>query len=152
MRQKQKSWATINQEWNRLCALGLLLISVGCASVQSVSLTPIPAQRSSPVRVEKSKLIVLGFNFDNDYVDDMVDDLKRQCPGGKVSGILTKDEAYNYFLWMVHKRQVTAQGYCLSKAASGASAKKGRRTSSEEPQASGEASIEAPAYEGEEAL
>lgn len=85
----------------------------GCASVNSVSLTPIPAERKAPVRVEKSKVIILGFNFDNDFIDQMVVDLQRQCPKGKVTGILTKDENINYFLYFVWKKQVTATGYCV---------------------------------------
>jgi hypothetical protein len=82
----------------------------GCASVNSVSLTPIPSQRSRPVKAETSKLIILGFNFDNDFVDPLVEDLKQQCPNGVVSGILTKDEIISYFL--AHTRRVTATGFC----------------------------------------
>jgi hypothetical protein len=87
---------------------GILL--VGCASVNSISLTPIPAQRSRPVKAEASKFIILGFNFDNDFVEPLVDDLKSQCPGGTISGILTKDEVISYFL--AHTRRVTATGFC----------------------------------------
>lgn len=86
----------------------------GCASVNSVSLTPIPADRRSPVKVEVSKTIILGFNFDNDFVDQVVSGLQKKCPQGKVSGILTKDENINYFLYLVWKKQVTATGYCLN--------------------------------------
>lgn len=96
----------------------LLLISAlltsACASVNSVSLTPIPLDRKSPVKVEASKTIFLGFNFDNDFIDTMVDDLKTRCPNGKVSGILTKDENINYFLYIVWKKQITVSGYCVT--------------------------------------
>ena len=93
--------------------LGLLN---GCASINSVSVTPIPKDRSKPVKVEASRLIVLFLNFDNDFVDSMVTQLKSQCPGGKVTGILTKDEDIMYFLGFVYKKRVTAQGYCVSAA------------------------------------
>lgn len=83
---------------------------VGCASVNSVSLTPIPANRSNQVRAEVSKTIFLAFNFDNDYINPLVEDLKRQCPNGIVSGILTKDETISYVL--VFTKKVTATGYC----------------------------------------
>lgn len=82
----------------------------GCASINSVSLTPVPAQRSKVVRAQVSKTVFLGFNFDNDFINPLVDDLKRQCPSGVVSGILTKDEVIAYVL--VFTRRVTATGYC----------------------------------------
>lgn len=93
-------------------ALGLILVLglSGCASVNSVSLTPIPSQRARPVKAEVSKFIILGFNFDNDFVDPLIDQLKQQCPNGVVSGILTKDEMISYFL--AHTRRVIATGFC----------------------------------------
>ena len=89
------------------------LCFVGCASVNSVSLSSIPANKGKEVRAETSKTIILGFNFNNDYVDEMAEDLKHQCPNGVVKGILTKDEVINYFLFIVWARKVTATGYCL---------------------------------------
>jgi len=82
----------------------------GCASVNSVSLTPIPANRSKEVRAEVSRTIFLGFNFDNDYINPLVDNLKMQCPNGVITGILTKDEVISYVL--VFTRRVVATGYC----------------------------------------
>jgi hypothetical protein len=82
----------------------------GCANVQSVSLTPIPANRSKVVKAEVSKTIFLAFNFNNDYVEPLVEDLKSQCPNGVVSGILTKDETIAYVI--VFKRHITATGFC----------------------------------------
>jgi hypothetical protein len=90
--------------------IAALLALAGCASVNSVSLTPIPSQRSRVVKAEVSKTIFLAFNFDNDFVDPLVEDLKRQCPKGVVSGILTKDEIISYFI--VFTRHITATGYC----------------------------------------
>ncbi len=92
-----------------------LLVS-SCASINSVSLTPIPPTRNAPVRAQKSRVIFLGLNFDNDFVDGVVDELRRQCPNGKVTGLLTKDETINYFLFFVYKKQVTANGYCVPNA------------------------------------
>ena len=103
-----------------------------CASVNSVSLTPIPVDRRSPVKVEVSKVIVLGFNFDNDFVDQVVSDLQRKCPKGKVTGILTKDENINYFLYIVWKKQITATGYCVDMSAATAAKNKTRGASSVE--------------------
>ncbi len=97
----------------RTLALSLSLsFLAGCASVNSVSLTPIPRQRSNRVQAEVTKTIFLAFNFDNDYVDGLVEDLKRQCPNGVVSGILTKDETISYIL--VFKKRVVATGFCNS--------------------------------------
>lgn len=81
-----------------------------CASINSVSLTPIPSQRSRPVKAEVSKFIVFAFNFDNDYIDPLVTDLKRQCPDGVISGILTKDETISYVF--AFRKVITATGFC----------------------------------------
>jgi hypothetical protein len=87
---------------------------VHCAHVNSVSLTSIPAVKGPEVKTTTSKIIFLGFNFNNDYVDNMAEELQRQCPNGKITGILTKDESINYFLFFVWERRVTAKGYCQS--------------------------------------
>ncbi len=92
------------------CFLALTSGMVGCAAVNSVSLTPIPAQRNHPVKAEVSKWIFLGFSFDNDFIDPLVGDLKQKCPNGVISGILTKDETISYFL--LFKKHVSATGYC----------------------------------------
>ena len=97
---------------NLLAALVLLQI-IGCASVNSLSLSSIPAVRNKEVRSERSKTIFLGFNFNNDFIDEMADDLKSQCSNGMVKGILTKDEVINYFLMIVWSHKVTATGYCV---------------------------------------
>lgn len=89
-------------------------IFTNCASINSVSLTPVPPERQKQVQTQKSKLIILGFNFDNNFIDSAVDDLKEQCPNGKVSGLLTKDETIYYFLFFVFKKQITATGYCVA--------------------------------------
>jgi hypothetical protein len=99
----------------RMLCLGLLLAfqSFGCRSIQSVSLTQIPSKREKPVVASASRLIFFAFNFDNDYVDTIVSQLKDACPKGQVRGILTKDEVTVYFPLIVHKRDVTAQGFCV---------------------------------------
>lgn len=104
-----------------------------CASVNSVSLTPIPAERKNQVSSQKSKMIFLAFNFDNDFVDGIVADLQSQCPNGKVTGILTKDEDIYYFLFFLWKKQVTATGYCITnKQADAGNSNQKRKTSSAE--------------------
>lgn len=108
------------------------LLATGCASVNSVSLTPIPVKRSNVVRAEVSKTIFLAFNFDNDYINPLVEDLKRQCPNGVVSGILTKDETIAYVLFFT--KRVTATGFCNT--ASVARGKSKRSTASESDGAS----------------
>lgn len=92
--------------------LCLGIVISGCASINSVSVTPIPAGRNSSVKAEVSRWIILGFNFDNDYINPLVSDLKQKCPNGVVSGILTKDETISYFL--VFKKHVVATGYCIT--------------------------------------
>lgn len=115
----------------RMLTLSVLtLLMSGCASINSVSLTPIPSQRSNPVKAEVSKFIILGFNFDNDFIDPLVEDLKRQCPNGVVSGVLTKDETISYFL--AFRKQVTATGFCNVAAKSAANLKQPRRPSADD--------------------
>lgn len=94
-----------------LTAITGILLSA-CVSLQSVSLTQVPLQRSKKIKAESNKMIFFALSFDNDYVDKVSDNLKEQCPGGKVQGILTKDELTNYFLGLVIKRSITATGYC----------------------------------------
>lgn len=90
--------------------ISAMLLSAGCASLNSVSLTPIPSNRSKLVKAEVSKFIILGFNFDNDYINPLVDNLKSQCPNGVISGILTKDEIISYVL--AHNHRIVATGFC----------------------------------------
>ena len=85
----------------------------GCVSLRSVSQTQIPRQRTQHVSAESSKWIFFGFNFDNDYVDVVRKELRSQCPRGKVTGILTKDENINYFIGLVMKRRIEARGFCV---------------------------------------
>ena len=92
-----------------------LLSLCGCASISSVSETSIPARRQNPITVQTSKLIILGMNFNNDFVDDIVSDLKAKCRGGVITGILTKDEVIDYFLMLAYDRQITVTGYCLKR-------------------------------------
>lgn len=93
--------------------LGILMSLVcGCASLNSVSVTPVPGHRAHQVTAQVSKLIILAFSFDNDFIDPLVQELKQRCPNGVISGILTKDETISYVL--AHTRRVTATGYCQS--------------------------------------
>jgi hypothetical protein len=95
--------------------IALLTISIlslsGCAALTSVSLTQIPQDRSNVVQASVQKTVFLAFNFDNDYVDELVAKLKTKCPNGQVKGILTKDEVFIYFL--VFKKVITATGFCV---------------------------------------
>jgi hypothetical protein len=98
----------------RRTVLAALVAAVsGCVSLSSVSLTPIPAERSNKVHAETSKFYFLGIGFDNDFVDEVRDDLKDKCKNGKVTGILTKDEWVNYFLFIFASRRIVADGYCV---------------------------------------
>ena len=99
------------------CIRVLMVLSLGmlasCVSLKTVSLTQIPKKRSRPVQASADKTIFLGFNFDNNFVDTLTGRLKDQCRNGRISGILTKDEITNYFLFIVWNRKVTARGYCV---------------------------------------
>ncbi|MBI1862277.1 MAG: hypothetical protein HYR96_15290 [Deltaproteobacteria bacterium] len=92
--------------------LGVALLLSGCAALNTVSLTPIPADRQHVVEATASRFIFMAFNFDNDYVDEIATRLKAKCEGGVVSGILTKDESIYYLpgFFMTHK--IHAKGFC----------------------------------------
>ena len=89
-------------------------ITTGCTYLESVSLTNIPEERSKVVTATREKGIIFYFNFDTDFTDELSADLRSQCEGGVVSGILTKFENICYFplfcFYSVYR--VTATGYC----------------------------------------
>jgi hypothetical protein len=116
-----------------LFLLGAVGLISGCASVNSVSLTQIPANRSKVVQAQVSKTIFLAFSFDNDFIDSLVADLKHQCPGGVVSGILTKDETISYFI--VFTKRVTATGFCSSAVASRSKANRSAASTEDDSEA-----------------
>ena len=96
-----------------LCSL---LVLSGCAALNSVSLTQIPADRQHVVEAYSSRVIIFAFNFNNDYVDELTTQLKAKCEGGVVTGILTKDESIYYFPGIVMKHAVHATGFCNKRA------------------------------------
>jgi hypothetical protein len=94
----------------RFASILSIVIFSSCASINSVSLTTIPVQRTKPVKAEVSKFIILGLNFNNDFVDEVGKKLKAECRDGVISGILTKDEVISYVF--AHTRHIVATGYC----------------------------------------
>ena len=92
----------------------LMGMSTGCIYLESVSLTNIPEERSKVVTATREKGIIFYFNFDTDFTDELSADLRSQCEGGVVSGILTKFENICYVpvfcFYSVYR--VTATGYC----------------------------------------
>ena len=84
----------------------------GCASLQSVSMTNIPVERGHRVEATADNMAFLGIHFDNDFADDVPDELRAQCPHGKVTGIYSKYESTWYVV--VQNRSVTVSGYCVT--------------------------------------
>ena len=86
----------------------------GCTYLESVSLTNIPEERSKVVSATREKGIIFYFNFDTDFADELSADLRSQCEGGVVSGILTKFENICYVpvFCFYSVNRVTATGYC----------------------------------------
>lgn len=90
----------------------IALFFTGCVHVNGLSVTAIPAERGTVVSATaESKLAVLGIGLDQEWMDNLVNDLRAQCEGGVVSGILTKDEQISYVV--ADRRRVTATGYCV---------------------------------------
>lgn len=90
-----------------------LSILASCASVNSVSQTSIPKNKSNIVKAKVEKNIIFLMNFNNDYIDNLTQQLMNQCPNGSVKGILTKDENFVYFPIIFHKSVISAEGYCI---------------------------------------
>ena len=100
-------------KWLTVFTIMTLMIT-GCTFLESVSLTNIPEKRSKVVSATSEKGIFFYFNFDTDFADELSADLRSQCEGGVVSGILTKFENICYvpvFCFYTVNR-VTATGYC----------------------------------------
>jgi len=92
--------------------LPLLLSSLpACTTLQSVSVTQVPVDRSRPMRAEVTNTALLGIHFDNDFLDDLMPQLLRQCPRGRITGLLTKEESSLYVI--VATRRVIATGFCV---------------------------------------
>ena len=94
--------------------LSVVFLIQGCTHLASVSTSSIPksSKRAKPVSVQAKRMIFLGFNFNNDYVNDLTFQLANQCPNGKVEGVVTKHENVLYFLPFVYEVRVTASGFC----------------------------------------
>ncbi len=98
-----------------LSSVLLLSLLGGCTSLQSVSLTQVPTDRGHPVHAQVSDTALLGIHFDNDFVEDLTPQLLAQCPHGRLTGLLTKQESSLYVV--VVTRRVIATGYCVHDAA-----------------------------------
>lgn len=108
---------------SRLAATALLALAPllgACTSLQSVSVTQIPQDRGRPVRAEVSNTALFGLHFDNDFLDDLTPQLMSQCPHGRITGLLTKQESSLYVI--VATRRVIATGYCVYDAPAPAAA------------------------------
>lgn len=92
----------------------MTVMITGCTYLESVSLTNIPEERSKAVSATREKGIIFYFNFDTDFADELSADLRSECEGGVVSGILTKFENICYVpvFCFYSVNRVTATGYC----------------------------------------
>lgn len=102
-----------------------LVATTGCASLQSVSVTAVPAERTRAVHADASNTAFLGIHFSNSFADGLRDRLREQCPHGKVTGIFTKYETY--WVVLVETRTVTATGYCVNGTDTRAASKEASR-------------------------
>lgn len=99
------------------CLFFLTAMFSGCASLQSVSMTQVPENRSNEISAYSSSWSFLGIYFTNDFVDEAINELKNKCPGGNITGVYTKYETYLYVL--ITNRAVTAKAFCKDKKRKG---------------------------------
>jgi len=92
-----------------LCSLFALSLS-GCVGLNTVSMTQVPAERDNKITTNSSSWNFIGINFSNVFVDQAIEDLKAQCPTGKIEGVYTKHQTTGYVL--VFKREVIVSAYC----------------------------------------
>ncbi|MGB1092283.1 MAG: hypothetical protein ACPGYX_09170 [Oceanobacter sp.] len=99
------------KHWLATTAIATLMLTGGCTSLNSVSLTQVPADRSTPVSAEGNQYSLLGIAFTNSFVDRAHEDLQQQCPHGELKGVLTEYDSTLYLLIM--RRTVKVSGYCV---------------------------------------
>jgi hypothetical protein len=82
----------------------------GCVGLNTVSMTQVPAERDNKITTNSSSWNFIGINFSNVFVDEAIENLKAQCPTGKIEGVYTKHQTTGYVL--VFKREVIVSAYC----------------------------------------
>jgi hypothetical protein len=95
---------------NTLFVLLFTLTLSGCVGLNTVSMTQVPAERKNIISTNSSSWNFIGINFSNAFVDKAIENLKVQCPTGKIEGIYTKHQTTGYVL--VFKREVIVSAYC----------------------------------------
>ncbi len=95
---------------NTLLVSLLALTLSGCVGLNTVSMTQVPAERKNIISTTSSSWNFIGINFSNAFVDEAIDQLKVQCPTGKIEGVFTKHQTTAYVL--VFKREVIVSAYC----------------------------------------
>lgn len=93
--------------------LVIALASMGCTHLRSFSVTTIPEDRSRPIKAAGQRIVFLGINPSNDYADDVVADLLKQCPDGRVSGIITRYETAMVVPVFAYANRVYVEGHCV---------------------------------------
>lgn len=96
----------------RLVIILMAIFLSSCASLHSVSMTQVPQNRGKPIMARSSSWGLFGIYFSNDFVNEAIDGLKNRCQRGKVTGVFTKYESRNYFLWTT--RTVNANAFCVT--------------------------------------
>jgi hypothetical protein len=91
--------------------LFLLLASSACTTLKSFSMTQVPSDRSRKVEASDTSGGLFGIFFSNSFADEVAEQLRAQCPQGRLSGVVTKYESTLYVIWV--SRKITATGYCL---------------------------------------
>jgi hypothetical protein len=97
-----------------LILVALMILTVSCAQVRSVSQTSIPTKRGNLIKAEVKNNIFFFFNFNTTYLNDLNAQLSSKCPKGSVEGILTKDVIVTYFPIIFSQEQISAEGYCVN--------------------------------------
>lgn len=95
--------------------LALVLLLQGClAYVHNVYQDEVLPVAGTPITTTRERRIILGMNFDNDFVREARADFLAQCPGGTIHSVSTRLSSDNGFAsW---RQRVRLSGVCVGKS------------------------------------
>lgn len=105
----------------QLLGLILALTWISCTTVESISVSQIPAApaRKHKISAAASNPILLLIPFGSSFPERAREQLLAQCPAGKIEGLLAKHQMTNYFLSLVQVDEVLMEGYCIQTPSKG---------------------------------
>ncbi len=92
-------------------------LSNACQTVESISVSQIPAEkaRETEIQAESSSPIIFFIPFGSGYIDTAREDLLSQCASpSKIEGTLSKHSSTNYLFGLFMSQKVAMKAYCVA--------------------------------------